>query len=175
MEMSLKTHERSSIDRYLRHHSSPCDNICRKQSTRIRFIVGQSFEQTVQVVVCGVVQLLKSIEPLGQICPKCGGVIVSKRTIIKMETVLFIVGKVGYLLDCMDQLAQNAKRRRAPRLTLGLLIAALFPAYCSIGCMEKWFIAIALPRNVPTKRSFVIQEFQKPMGKQYLLLRKQSY
>ena len=92
------------------------------------------------MIVCRVIELLKSIKPLGEVRSEVWGMIISQRPLVQVEDVVIVVGKTGNFL-------RNYKHvhnlQDTPR-TLGLRIAALEPANLLTGRTAKLLIVAGI-------------------------------
>ena len=87
--------ERSS---HLCHHSSPCNNVRFSLSPLLLLERGDGIHETIEMIIIGVVQLLKVVKAPVQICRQIWRVIVAKRRSIWTELMLCIVRKTSDLL-----------------------------------------------------------------------------
>jgi hypothetical protein len=67
--MILRQHVRSqAVLTHLGHHASPCNNIGVYLFACLLLMSSDGLEKAIEMVISGVIQLLKSFESLGEVC-----------------------------------------------------------------------------------------------------------
>ena len=99
LSITLATEKRAFVWlTHLGHHSSPCDNVRLTSRASPRLQINQGLQQTVQVVVGSVIDLLKGFKPVAQIGAYPWCIIITKGALVEIEIVLVIIGKTRNFL-----------------------------------------------------------------------------
>ena len=93
----------------LNQNKPPCHKLSSAFGTSPLFKIHDSLEETDQVIVCCIIELLKGIKPFRKVRSEVWGIIVSQRPLVQMKDVFFIVGKTRNFLRCSKPCTQSVR------------------------------------------------------------------
>ena len=83
---------------YLGHHPPPSNEIGFNLLTCLLLQSYDGLEQTIEMVICAVVELLEGIEAFGKVCSELWWVVVSDRRVVEEEFMCVVVWEAGDFL-----------------------------------------------------------------------------
>jgi len=79
------------LEEHLGHHASPRDNVCFYTLPQLLLMTNDRLQQTVKVIIYGVIKFLEGVKALRQISSDGWCVVISKGRIVQSELMLVIV------------------------------------------------------------------------------------